>query len=122
MIRTIPKLFKVVSGLQKTPSLCSSLYLQLFKFASSSDTGSIVSVMLRERRDSASLGRCFSGWSPQRQSWPLWQVSGCKESKGATLFPLSLAFPFPVSPTLQRFCIHQMELVNLSEDQNVRCY
>lgn len=93
MIRKIPKLFKVVSGLQKTPSLCSSLYLQLFKFASSSDTGSIVSVMLRERRDSASLGRCFSGWSPQRRRWPLWQVSGCKESKGDTPFPSS---PFPL--------------------------
>lgn len=60
MIRKVPKLFKVVSGLQKTPSLCSFVYLQLFKFASGSDTDCIVPVMLKERSDSVSLGRHFS--------------------------------------------------------------
>lgn len=50
----------MVSGLQKTSSLCSFIYLQLFKSACSSDTDGIVPVMLKELSDSVSLGRYFS--------------------------------------------------------------
>lgn len=97
-MRKIPKLFKVVSGLQKAPSLCSFIYLQLFKFACGSDTGSIVPVMLKESRDSVSLGRRFSGWSPGRKRRTLWQVLGYKDCISKEVIPFPLPFYFQFLP------------------------
>lgn len=116
MIRKTPKLFKVVSGLQKTPSLCSFIYLQLFKFACGSDTDSIVPVMLKERSNSVSLGRHFSAGAQVEKDGHFGRHWDTRIVTLRKSFPSVCFFISSFSLTIALVC---MRLI-ISKDQKVR--
>lgn len=98
----------MVSGLQKTPSLCSFMYLQLFKFASGSYTDSIVPVMLKERSDSLSLSRHFSGCGTHEE-----QVGHFGRSWDAMTVILKKSFS-PPCLSISNFC-HTIALLHMPD-------